>query len=538
MNDESLRAMDEKTKETRTGKNGSGLDAPILEARGITKRFGAVVALDTMDFDLRSGEVHVLFGENGAGKSTLINVIAGAIRPDEGELIVGGETANFSNVHDARQRGIAAMFQEFSLAPHMTVEENVFLGAEPRAGIWLKVGERRRRVADAFRQFGFELDSAETVFQLSRAQQQMVEMTKALLTNPRVLILDEPTASLSHRETEAMFDLVRSLRDEGVGIIYITHRIKEIEEIGDRVTVMRDGKYIETVNVKETSEKQLVELMIGRSFDHFYPQIPHNPGQPLLEIDNLTTHDSGVVDASVSVRAGEIVGIAGLVGCGKSRLARAVFGLERLNSGDIRVDGSEIKSPTPRKLLERGVSYITSDRHKEGLMLARSTKENLTLAALNQPELSRLSWLRLGRETSFARNLGERMHVKPLELDKNASSYSGGNQQKIMIGKSLGRTTRVFLFDEPTVGIDVAARVEVYNFIKELVEAGAAVVIISSDLPEVLHLSHRLYVARDGRLVDIMEQQEIDEPRVLHGFFGTQDAGADQRPGGESRDTA
>ena len=532
--------MDKTVTKTQAGPRASRPDAAkrILEARGITKRFAAVVALDAMDFDLRPGEVHVLFGENGAGKSTLINVIAGALKPDEGKLIVGGETANFSNVHDARQRGIAAMFQEFSLAPHMTVEENVFLGAEPRTGIWLKVGERRRRVAEAFRQFGFELDSAESVFHLSRAQQQMVEMTKALLTNPQVLILDEPTASLSHRETEAMFDLVRSLRDQGVGIIYITHRIKEIEQIGDRVTVMRDGKFVETVNVEGTSEKQLVELMIGRSFDHFYPHIPHNPGPTLLETHGVTTHDFGVVDASLSVRAGEIVGIAGLVGCGKSRLARAVFGLEPLSSGTIHVDGKEMTSPTPRRLLEKGVSYITSDRHKEGLMLARSTKENLTLAALDQPELSRFTWLQLGREKSFARKLGERMHVRPLELGKNASNYSGGNQQKIMIGKSLGRTTRVFLFDEPTVGIDVAARVEVYNFIKELVEAGAAVVIISSDLPEVLHLSHRLYVARDGRLVDVMEQHEIDEPRVLHGFFGTQDASADQRPGGKNHGTS
>ncbi len=504
-------------------KTNSAMPELILRVQGVSKRYGSVTALKDMQFELRPGEVHVLFGENGAGKSTLINVISGAIRPNEGTLHVAGKPVDFHSVHDARAHGIAAMFQEFSLAPHLSVEENVFLGSEPSAGIWLKRGERRRLVQEAMAQFGFELDSQKQVIHLTRAQAQMVEMTKALMVKPRILILDEPTASLSQRETEAMFELVYKLRAQGVGIIYITHRIKEIEEIGDRVTVMRDGMYIDTVDVATSSHDTLVELMTGRSFESFYPDIKHEPGDVRLKIHELASQSGGVQHCSLEVRAREIVGLAGLVGCGKSRIGRAVFGLEKVASGEITVNGEKITQATPRKMLAKGVAYVTSDRHKEGLMLARSTKENLTLTSLSQPNLSSKGWLKTRQEKTFAQSLGERMGVKPLALTKPVSAYSGGNQQKVLIGKSLAREANVIIFDEPTVGVDVGARVEVYQFLKELAEAGAAIVIISSDMPEVLNMSHRLYVVRDGMIVDSMDKADIDETRVLQGFFGTED---------------
>jgi ribose transport system ATP-binding protein len=497
---------------------------PVLEVEGICKTFGSVRALRGMCFELDAGEVHVLFGENGAGKSVLINIIAGALAPDSGAMTVAGEAVNFRDVHDARKRGIAAMFQEFSLAPALSVEENLFLGAEPRDGIFIRIAERRRLARQTLERLGFDLDPRETVSRLSRAQQQLVELAKALLLEPRVLILDEPTASLSEKETETLFGLVRSLRQKGVSIIYITHRMAEIHAIGDRVTVMRDGARVATVDVSRVSQRELVELMTGRPVQEFYPAIAQRPGPTRVEIHDLTTVEGQVRNVSLEIRAGEVLGIAGLVGCGKSEIGRAIFGLVPIKSGKVEVDGNEIARPTPRRLMERGVTYITSDRRNEGLMLQRSTRENIALAALSLPALSSATFLHAGAEKDFARKLGERMHVRPLNLNKSVASYSGGNQQKVLIAKALGRDARVLIFDEPTVGIDVSARVEVYAFIKDLVEGGAAVVIISSDLPEVLALSHRLCVVRDGSIVDRIERDDISESRVLHGFFGTSDS--------------
>lgn len=494
---------------------------PLLEARSLSKSFGGVRALREMDFALLPGEVHVLFGENGAGKSTLINVLCGALQPSSGQVLRDGQPVSFRDVQDARRQGVAAMFQEFSLAPHLTVEENIFLGAEPRRGIWLQVGDRRLRVQEALTRFGFAVRPTDTVIHLSRAQQQMVEMTKALMTNPRVLILDEPTASLSQKETEAMYGLIRDLKADGVGIIYITHRMKEIEAIGDRVTVMRDGAFIATVQVQGTPQSRLVELMTGRKIEAFYPEIAHAPAAPLLQIDDLTTGDGMIRDASLTLHAGEILGIAGLVGCGKSDLIRAVFGLSPIASGRVLVEGQHVARPKPADMLARGVAYITSDRRNEGLMMLRPTRENLTLSAIGQKPLSARGWMNLGHEKDFATDLGTRLTVTPLALEKPVMAYSGGNQQKVMLAKAIARETKVFLFDEPTVGIDVGARVEVYAFLKALVEAGAAVLIVSSDLPEVLHMSHRLMVVREGRLVDEMAKSEISEARVLAGFFGT-----------------
>lgn len=496
----------------------------LLRIRGVSKRFGAVQALRNMSFDLRKGEVQVLFGENGAGKSTLISIIAGALAPDEGVIELSGADIHFSDVRDARAHGIAAMFQEFSLAPHLSVEENIFLGAEPRNGIVLKIGERRRRAREALERFGFDLNPMAIVATLSRAQQQMVEMTKALLTNPNILILDEPTASLSERETELLFELIRGLKAKGVGIIYITHRLSEIRAIGDQVTVLRDGQFVANVKASDVSDQALVELMTGRSIEQFYPKVTWAPGPCLLKLEDLVTDDNAVRGVSIELRAGEIVGLAGLVGCGKSEIGRAVFGLSPIVSGSITAFDQIERRPTPKRMLERGVTYITSDRRNEGLMMLRCTQENLTLASLETPEISKFHWLGSRKERAFARAAGQQMRLSPLDLDKKVVEYSGGNQQKILIGKALARGAKVFIFDEPTVGIDVGTRVEVYGLIKEHVEKGGAALIISSDLPEALNLSHRLYVIREGRVVDHGTRAEMTEARVLHGFFGTRDA--------------
>ncbi|WGD29742.1 sugar ABC transporter ATP-binding protein [Ancylobacter sp. WKF20] len=505
-----------------TADASDGAPPPRLRMAGVSKSFGNVHALRGMDFELRAGEVHMLFGENGAGKSTLINVICGALRPDRGTVTLDGEELSFRDVHDARRHGISAMFQEFSLAPSLTVEENLFLGSEPRwCGPFIRMGARRRKAWEIFQRFGLTLDPRALVHHLSRAEQQMVELAKALLTNPRILILDEPTASLSERETELLFELVRRLRGEGVGIVYITHRLSEIREIGDRITVMRDGQLIATVPA-DIDHERLVELMTGRPVEQFYPHIETTSGARLLEVSGLATTDGTVQEASIEARAGEIVGLAGLVGCGKSEIGRAVFGLCEIAAGRVMLDGQPVARPNPRAMLNAGLCYITSDRRSEGLMLLRSTQENITLSSLAKPELSRMGWLRLGAEKRLASEMGGRMSVRPFDLRRHVGTYSGGNQQKILIARALARSARVFIFDEPTVGIDVSARVEVYGFMKQLVEEGAAVIIISSDLPEVMHMSQRLYVVRAGYVVDHMKRSEINEKRILAGFFDTQ----------------
>src|SRR5690606_36896201 len=342
-------------------------EAPVaLQVTGVSKRFPGVRALNEVDFELRAGEVHVLFGENGAGKAPLICIIAGALSPDSGTLSLYGERLQLSSVEDARRLGIAAVFQDFSLAPDLTVEENIFLGAEPRRGIFLAKKATRERAKAALAEFGFALDPRTPVSSLSRAEKQMLEITKALVTEPRILILDEPTASLTERETAALFKLVAQLKSQGAAIIYITHRIAELETVGDRVTVLRDGQKIATRRIDEISHAALVELMTGRPIGDFIPRIRHQPGETLLSVRDLTAGNDRVRGASLHVRGGEIVGLAGLVGCGKSEIGRACFGIEPIEGGTIEFRGRRIADPSPASMLRRGLAYIPSDRHREG----------------------------------------------------------------------------------------------------------------------------------------------------------------------------
>ena len=433
--------------------------AQVLRARRITKDFPGVRALDDMDFDLQAGEVHVLFGENGAGKSTLINIFAGALKPDAGTIEFEGKQIHLHSVQDARSKGISAMFQEFSLAPDLTVEENIMLGAEPMMGGLINRRRMRNNVRKALDKYGFGIPAHEVVAHLSRAEQQMVEMTKALQTNPRILILDEPTASLTERETRVLFELVAALKkNQDVGIIYITHRIAEIQEVGDRVTVMRDGHHIETLLAQDVEHKHLVELMTGREVGGFFPTIDFSPGEVRLRVNNLTTRDGRVRDVSLEVRAGEIVGLAGLVGCGKSEIGRACFGAVQLSGGEIEFLGEKRRRPTPKNMLRAKLCYVPSDRRNEGLMLSRAARENISLSALELPVLSRVGLLRRGRERAITTELAERMKVRPLRLENDVLQYSGGNQQKILVAKSLARETDLFIFDEPTIGIDVGSK--------------------------------------------------------------------------------
>jgi ribose transport system ATP-binding protein len=499
----------------------ASLRAPLLTLQNISKAFPGVQALQDVDFELLGGEVHILFGENGAGKSTLINIIAGVFPPDRGTIdLVGSGHVQFRTARDGRAHGIAAMFQEFSLAPDLTVEQNILLNAEPvRLGFILDERVARRNIAALCRSLEFDIDPLRVVRTLSRAEQQIVELCKALLIDPRILILDEPTASLGDRDAEVLFKLLRKLTAKGVGIVYITHRMAEIGAIGDRVTVLRDGRRIATLPTVQTTRHHLVELMTGKKADSAFPEIVHSPRQACLSMRAVSTQSSRVQNVSLKVRAGEIVGLAGLVGSGKSEIARSCFGLETISVGEIIVDGENCAGLSPRRMLQRGVCYIPADRRREGLLLEHPVRENLTMTALDLPRLTYRGFLKRAEEQVMARELAERLQLRPMLLEQNAASFSGGNQQKIVLARALGRTIKLCIFDEPTVGIDVGARYQIYEICKSFVEAGMAILLVSSELTEIINLCHRVYVVRGGSIVKHFQGADISERNVVSAFF-------------------
>ncbi len=506
---------------------GSG--APVLlRLEAISKQFPGTLALDQVNFDVRPGEVHVLFGENGAGKSTMIQIIAGVHRPSGGRIFFKDEPISISSVHHARALGISAVFQEFSLVPQLSIEDNLFLGSEVHKGPLLDKVGLRRQAREVLDRLGFDLKPRDLVMYLSRAQQQMVEIAKAFRTKPSVMIFDEPTASLTERETDRLFALIEQIKKEGIGIIYITHRMNEIKRIGDRITVLRDGKFVATIGVEEASDQRLVELMTGRVIDQVFPAVHFAPKDNLLQIENLSTADGGVRDVSINVRAGEIVGLAGLVGSGKSQIGRACFGLEKISAGRISFNGQvvyEVRKTNklgPRRMLDRGLYYLPSDRRQEGLVMMQNVRENIALSSLWLRTFSNGFFLRRANERTVVKDLVRRLDLDPPNVERALEHFSGGNQQKVLVGKSLARDVKLFIFDEPTVGVDVGARVHIYNFIKTLCEAGAGILLISSDLPEILHLTNRAYVMYRGELRAELPKAEISEQAVLGHFFEKQ----------------
>ena len=512
-----------------TSSSESGTTPAILRLSGISKQFPGVKALSEVDFDLREGEVHVLFGENGAGKSTLINIIAGTFPPDEGSITFRGEPLRLNSPHHARELGINAVFQEFSLVPTLSVQDNLYLGRELKRGGLLDKNAMARGAQATLSRLGFHVDPRAQVGRLSRAEQQMVEIAKAIQSSPSVLILDEPTASLTENEAEQLFAVVEALKSSGIGIIYITHRMQEIRRIADRITVLRDGRHVATVEAGGISEQRLVELMTGRTIEALYPTVLENPQRVMVEVTGLTLPSGRVHDVSITVRAGEIVGLAGLVGSGKSEVGRAIFGAEPIARGSIAIGGQVVANPSPGEMLARGVVYIPPDRRAEGLVPTRSVRENVSLASLDRPTFSRMGLLRRAEERKVVRDVAQRLSLRPPNVERQVAYFSGGNQQKVVLGRGLTRDVQVFIFDEPTTGVDVGAKVEIYGFIKDLCEGGAAVLLISSDLPELLHLSHRAYVMHRGEVRAELAGAALTEEAVLANFFdrdenGTTDA--------------
>lgn len=491
---------------------------PLLRLEGISKRFGGVTALADVSFELRAGEIHALLGENGAGKSTLIKILGGIHRPDAGRIVLDGVPAAMQSVAAADRCGVRIIHQELALAPNLTVAENIFLGREPcRHGLL----DRRRLVAEARALverlgLGEIRDVGQPVAELTVAQQQLVEMARALSRTARILVLDEPTSALSEAETQALFTTLRRLRLQGVGMIYISHRLEEIVQLTDRITVLRDGRSIGTQETSSLDKTQLVKWMVGRDIaDHFQrPQA--QPGAAAMEVRGL--RNAQVNDVSFTLHQGEILGIAGLVGAGRSELARAIFGIDRIDSGEIRVRGRARRLRGPREALAAGVVLVPEDRKREGLVCSHSVAFNIALPWV-------CDWIsychpnRVRRRAIVARAVAH-FHVKLADPEQPVESLSGGNQQKALVGRWMEHRPDVLILDEPTRGVDVGAREEIFEIIGGLVEQGMAVLLISSDLEEVLHLSHRILIYRDGAVVKEVRAAETSAEQVMEQLTG------------------
>jgi ribose transport system ATP-binding protein len=482
-----------------------------LELVGVSKSFPGVRALDVVDFDLRAGEVHVLLGENGAGKSTLIKVMAGVHAPDEGVIRVGGRQVCLTGPDHAERLGISTIHQEMALVPQLTVAENIHLGRPPRRfGIVDRV-RMRRQAHDLVDRTGLDLDVDAVVGDLGVAQRQSVEIAKALSLDARFLIMDEPTAVLSRAEITTLFGLVENLTRTGVGVVFISHLLDEVAEIGDRVTVLRDGARVGEVPA-DTDTGELVRMMVGRSVDDQYPARSATPGDDQLEVRGLSTQ--GVLDdITFTVRAGEVVGIGGLVGAGRTELVRAIFGADRYDRGEVLVGGERVSPGDVAAARAAGLALVPEDRAGEGLVLGASVEENLGLATI--ADRTRGGLVDLADQRAQAEKSVRQLGIRVSDLDQQVVTLSGGNQQKIVIGKWLQARPRVLILDEPTRGIDVGARTEIYQLINDLTDDGTAVVVVSSDLPELLGLSDRVLVMADGRLRGALEGSEATQERVM-----------------------
>jgi ABC-type sugar transport system ATPase subunit len=487
--------------------------APVISAHGIVKRFGGAVAVDGVSVAVSPGEVHGLVGENGAGKSTLMRVLAGILTPDEGEVRIDGQPLE-GGTRAALEAGISLVHQELSLVPELTVAENIVLGSTPSSNGFIKKQEMKQIAGDALDEIGVSVDLDEPVARLSVALRQFVEIARAIARKPRVLILDEPTATLTPAETDYLLDMLQRLADRGLAIIYISHRIPEIFRICDRVTIVRDGQLVEAVSIEDTTPEDVVDKMVGRQLklDMLSRRVA-NPGDVVLRARGVVAPQVNGID--LDVRAGEIVGLGGLVGAGRTELVRAMIGADIKTAGDvtITVDGETKRITSYSSAIANGVAYVPEERRTDGLALTMSVSDNIALP--NREELSDFSVLNRGRIASFAKKFADIVGLRPPEIRRDAGEYSGGNQQKVVLAKWLGRNPVAIVLDEPTRGVDVGAKVEIHRQVRELADAGAAVLVVSSDLPELLELSDVIHVVRDGRIVGTLTGAEANEKSVM-----------------------
>jgi rhamnose transport system ATP-binding protein len=486
----------------------------LLQLTSISKTFAGVHALKRVSFELRRGEVHALVGENGAGKSTLIKIVTGAERPDAGTLTIAGSEIRHMEPARSRALGLAAIYQQPALFPDLTVAENIALALEPPT-LWRRVRwhERDARARTLLARLGTSLDPARLVDTLSMPEQQLVEIAKALGGDARMLILDEPTASLTEQETEQLFAVLARLREDGVGIIYISHRLDEVFAIADRVTVLRDGHSLGTYDAPTLDRDGLIRLMVGRELSSIFPKRPLPLGDTVFEVSNLTSRAAGIRGVSFAVRGGEILGLAGLVGSGRTELAETIFGLTPAEEGEIRLRGSAVTIRSPRDAIASGIAYLPEDRLRHGIVLAMPIAANTTLA--NLTAISRRGLLDEDAERATAQYFVDRLSIRASSILAEAGSLSGGNQQKVAVARWLATDPRVLILDEPTQGVDVGAKFEIHSLMQDLAEQGVAVVMISSELPEVLGMSDRIAVMRGGSIAGVLSREEATQQAVL-----------------------
>jgi ribose transport system ATP-binding protein len=495
---------------------------PLLEARAISKRYPGVQALDRVDLTARAGQVLAVVGENGAGKSTLMKILAGVERPDGGELRIEGEPTVLPSVRAAQEFGIALIHQELNLADNLDVAGNVFLGREPQYGGVLGLVQKsrlRQETKTWLERVGLDCQPSAPVAALSIAQRQLVEIAKALSTGARLLIMDEPTSSLTQGEAERLFEVVRELVSGGVAVIYISHRLGEVKELADRVLVLRDGRAVGELKRGDVSHDAMVRLMVGRDIAQFYPRQTHSRGQPLLEVHGLRVPGRPQHALSFVVHAGELVGIAGLVGAGRTELLRVLFGIDRPIAGIMGLAGEPYSPQGPADAIRHGVALVPEDRKLQGLILEMSVRNNVSLAALRQHQ--RLGWIARRREKRLARQLAEQLAIRTPSLNQSVGYLSGGNQQKVVLAKWLALKPRVLLLDEPTRGIDVGAKEEIYQLMERLAAQGVAVLFVSSEMEEILGMSDRALVMHEGMLAGELTRGELTEQAVMHLATGT-----------------
>lgn len=486
----------------------------LLQAANVSKSYDGVDALKGVTFELRAGEVHALIGENGAGKTTLIKIIAGAVAADRGTLKLDGKAIIPNSPRRAKALGITAIYQEPALFPELSVSENIALGLE-QEGFWQRVDwkGRRQRAAELLKQVGARINVDTDAGELTMPEQQLIEIARALGARLRVLIMDEPTASLSEEETENLYQVIRNLRSQGVGLVYITHRLDELSVIADRVTVLRDGQIVGTYDMAQTNRQELIRLMVGRELSAVFPKKEVEQGEVALQLIGIGNRASGLKDINLSVRKGEIVGLAGLVGAGRTELARIIFGLDHADSGEIRLRDKRILIRNPADAIMSGIAYLPEDRRRHGVILDMPVSANITLASLKR--LSRFGSFDFHREKEIATEYVQRFAIKTPSIFSQVSTLSGGNQQKVALSRWLATRPSVLILDEPTQGIDVGAKAEIHALMGELASQGMAILMISSDLPEVLGMSDRIAVMRAGTIVGIWDRAEATQQGII-----------------------
>ncbi|MBI5472652.1 MAG: sugar ABC transporter ATP-binding protein [Ignavibacteriae bacterium] len=487
--------------------------SPLLEMCGIAKEYPGVRALADVTFELRAGEIHCLVGENGAGKSTLMKILAGALAKDAGSIVVNGQNVALHSPTDAQAAGIGIIYQDYKLVPELSVAENIFLGQEPTKQHSPFIDKKKMHddARKLLAQLGEEIPTDLTIAMLSVAQRQMVEVAKALSRHVTILAMDEPTASLTEHETVNLFRVIRQLKSEGVGIIYISHRLEEVFEIGDRVTVLRDGKVVLTTEVAQVDKRRLIQSMVGRELEDEFPRAELTRGEEILRVEHLHAHR--LHDINLTLYKGEILGIAGLVGAGRTELARVIFGADKKSSGRVVLEGTEISPDSPTDAIRAGIGLLTEDRNQLGLILQMNVRENISLASLS--DLLAGPFISRGKEEALAARYVSELNIRPHDSSMEVEKLSGGNRQKVVLARWLSTDAKVLMFDEPTAGVDVGAKYEIYTSINRLAQHGIGVLVISSDLPELLGICNRIAVMCEGRVTGVLSRDEATQEKIM-----------------------